>query len=163
MSFSFPHLVWIFQKAFSGLGLSYFETLLIDDWCCHYWSSPSGSSWCRFRVWRAELWAILFSPSASSTLHCHSQLGHHYLTYLNQWSAVLRICYTWCMMIFSNTTDPSSWFPSLSLWLFFHTFSNHSGIWTLSRCAVTIPDPNPHPHIPKREASSPQFSLSSFT
>ena len=59
MSFSFPHLVWIFQKAFSGLGLSYFETLLIDDWCCHYWSSPSESSWCRFRVWRAELWAIL--------------------------------------------------------------------------------------------------------
>ena len=32
--------------------------------------------------------------------------------------------------------------------IFFHTFSNHSGIWTLSHssCPVTIPDPNSHPH-----------------
>ena len=89
-------------------------TMQIDDWCCHYWSSPSGSSWCRFRVWRAALWAIL--SFLLLLPHWHSQLGHHYLTYLKQWSAVLRICYTWWMMIFSNTTDPSAWFPSLSLW-----------------------------------------------
>ena len=114
MSFSFPHLVWIFQKAFSGL--SYFETLIwlmID--VVTIGLLPLGLlDVHRFRVWRAALWEIL--SFLLLLPHCHSQLGHHYLTYLKQWSAVLRICYTWWMMIFSNTTDPSAWFPSLSLW-----------------------------------------------
>ena len=114
MSFSFPHQVWIFQKVFSGL--SYFETLIwlmID--VVTIGLLPLGLlDVHRFRVWRAALWEIL--SFLLLLPHCHSQLGHHYLTYLKQWSAVLRICYTWWMMIFSNTTDPSPWFPSLSLW-----------------------------------------------
>ena len=102
MSFSFPHLVWIFQKAFSGL--SYFETLIwlmID--VVTIGLLPLGLlDVHRFRVWRAALWEIL--SFLLLLPHCHSQLGHHYLTYLKQWSSVLRMCYTWWMMIFSNTT-----------------------------------------------------------
>ena len=160
MSFSFPHLVWIFQKAFSGL--SYFETLI----------------WLMIDVVTIGLLplGLLDVDSEYGELHCeqfypsccffHIDIPNWDIIIWHIWNNEVR-CWGyvthggWWYLVIQLIPQPDSLHSHSDI--FFHTFSNHSGIWTLSRCPVTIPDPNPHPHIPKREASSPQFSLSSFT
>ena len=56
----------------------------------------------------------------------------------------------WWYLVIQQIPHPDSLHSHSDI--FFHTFSNHSGIWTLSHssCPVTIPDPNSHPHTYSR-------------